>query len=54
MKSGRYLYAGAVLVALVVGLGVWKPAHVKADHDGVPKFRVDRLLAQRAAGSDRL
>lgn len=41
MRSGRYLYACAVLVALVVGLGVWKPTHVKADRDDVPKFRVD-------------
>jgi len=41
MKSARYLYAGAVLVALVVGLGFWNPTHVKADRDHVPKFRVD-------------
>jgi len=41
MKSGRYLYAGAVVVALVVGLGVWNPLQVKAGHDGSPKFRVD-------------
>ena len=41
MKSGRYLYAGAVVVALVVGLGLWKPSHLKADRDDVPKFRVD-------------
>src|SRR5450756_2127570 len=45
MKSGRYLYAGAVVVALVVGLGLWNPMHVKADRDRdhVPKFRVDPL-----------
>ena len=43
MKSGRCLYVGAVLVALVVGLGLWKPLQVNADHHGdqVPKFRVD-------------
>jgi len=41
MRSARYLYAGAVVVALVVGLGLWKPTHVKADRDHVPKFRVD-------------
>jgi len=41
MKSGRYLYAGALLLALVVGLGFWKPAHVKADRDRHPKFKVD-------------
>lgn len=43
MKSGRYLYAGAVIVALVVGLGLWNPMHVKADRDHAPKFRVDPL-----------
>ena len=41
MRSGRYLYAGALVVALVVGLGLWKPTHVKADRDHAPKFRVD-------------
>jgi len=41
MKSGRWLYAGAVVVALVIGLGLWNPIHVKADRDYVPKFRVD-------------
>jgi hypothetical protein len=41
MKSGRCLYAGAVVLALVVGLGLWKPLHVKADHDRAPRFRVD-------------
>ncbi len=41
MKSGRCLYVGAVLVALVVGLGFWKPTHVKADRDHTPTFRVD-------------
>lgn len=43
MKSGRYIYAGALVVALVVGLGLWKPTHVKAHHERVPKFRVDPL-----------
>jgi len=46
MKSGRYLYAGALVVALVVGLGLWKPSHVKADRDDVPKFRVDATWPQ--------
>ena len=43
MKNGRLLYAGAVIIALVVGLGLWNPTHVKADRDrdGVPKFKVD-------------
>lgn len=41
MKSGRYLYAGAVVVALVVGLGFWNPTHVKADRHHKPRFRVD-------------
>jgi hypothetical protein len=43
MKSGRCLYAGALLVALVVGLGLWNPIKVKAGHerDRTPKFRVD-------------
>jgi len=41
MKSGRYWYVGALLVALVVGLGFWKPTRATAHHDGVPKFRVD-------------
>jgi len=44
MKSGRCLYAGAVVVALLIGLGLWKPSYVKAnpdDSDAVPRFRVD-------------
>ena len=44
MKSGRYLYAGALVVALSIGLGLWKPSHVKANpdaSDAVPRFRVD-------------
>ena len=41
MKRARYLYAGALVVALVVGLGFWRPTHVKADRDHLPKFRVD-------------
>ncbi len=43
MKSARYLYAGAVVVALVVGLGFWNPLQVKAGHDRdrTPKFAVD-------------
>lgn len=43
MRSGRCLYVGAVVVALVIGLGLWNPMHVKADHDrdGVARFRVD-------------
>ena len=44
MKSGRCLYAGALVVALLIGLGLWKPSHVKANpdaSDAVPRFRVD-------------
>lgn len=41
MRSGRCIYAGALLVALVIGLGFWKPAQVSADPEGTPKFRVD-------------
>lgn len=41
MKSGRCLYAGAVVVALVIALGFWNPSHVKAAPQGFPKFRVD-------------
>ena len=43
MRLGRCIYAGAVLVALVIGLGFWKPLHVIADHDRdhSPRFRVD-------------
>jgi len=41
MKNGRWLYAGAVVIALVVGLGFWNPAQVKAGHYGIPKFKVD-------------
>ena len=36
MKSVRYLYAGAVAVALVIGLGIWNPIHVGAAPDSVP------------------
>lgn len=43
MKSGRYLYAGALTVALVIGLGFWKPSQVKANPDPIPRFRVDPL-----------
>jgi len=39
MKSARYLYAGAVLMALVVGLRLWNPMHVKAD--GANIFSLD-------------
>jgi len=44
MKSGRGLYAGALVVALLIGVGLWKPSHVKAnsdDSDAIPRFRVD-------------
>lgn len=41
MKSGRGLYAGAVVVALVAGVGLWKPTQVRADPDPSPKFRLD-------------
>ena len=41
MKRVWYLYAGVVVVALVVSLGLWNPVHVKAGGYGTPKFRVD-------------
>jgi hypothetical protein len=41
MRYGRCIYLGALLVALAVGLGLWRPSHVKADPEGFPKFRVD-------------
>ena len=41
MKSGRYLYAGAIVVALAIGFGLWNPMHVKADPDHTPRFAVD-------------
>jgi hypothetical protein len=41
VKSGRYLYAGAVVVAVVAGLGLWKPTPVKAVPDPAPQFRRD-------------
>ena len=50
MKIGRYLYAGGVLVALVVGVGIWNPLAVAQNdnsqgdnNNGTPKFRVDPL-----------
>ena len=39
MKTVHYLYAGALVVALVVGLGLWKPSHVRADADPDPAFQ---------------
>jgi len=42
MKIRRCLYAGALVVALIVGLGLWKPSHVKANGGyGPPTFTVD-------------
>ncbi len=41
MTRGRCIYLGALLVALVIGLGVWRPSLVKAASEGFPKFRVD-------------
>jgi NHL repeat len=41
MKGARWLYAGALAVALVIGLGFWRPGHVTAAEDGTPAFRVD-------------
>ena len=41
MKGGRYLYLGAVITVLVIGLGLWNPRHVKANPDPAPTFVVD-------------
>ncbi|PYY08660.1 MAG: hypothetical protein DMG69_14255 [Acidobacteria bacterium] len=46
MKSGRYVYLGAVLAALVIGLGLWNPLHVKANPDPAPRFVVDPFWPQ--------
>lgn len=39
----RWMYAGAILVALVAAFGLWKPSQVMADSDDVPRFSVDPL-----------
>ncbi len=42
MKVVRLLYLGTVVLALIVGLGLWHPKKVKADHGGRgPSFVVD-------------
>src|SRR5579884_2613675 len=41
MKLSRLIYSGAVVLALVVGLGLWHPLHVRAGYPSTPKFRVD-------------
>jgi hypothetical protein len=41
MKSARYLYAGAITIALVVGLRLWNPVHVKAEGDPEKMFSLD-------------
>src|SRR5271167_4007227 len=47
MKTRRCLYVGALVVALVVGLGLWKPSHVRANGDDPPPpFRVDASWPQ--------
>lgn len=41
--KGRYLYVGAVVVALAISWGLWHPVSVKADRRGLnsPRFVVD-------------
>jgi hypothetical protein len=46
MKGGRYLYLGAVVAALIMGLGLWKPIHVNANPDPAPRFVVDPFWPQ--------
>jgi len=45
MKGWRYLYAGTLVLAVVVGVGLWNPlnrADAKKDHtDKIPRFVVD-------------
>jgi hypothetical protein len=41
MKTGRWLYAGVLVVALVIGLGFWKPTKVTAKANKAPTFVVD-------------
>ena len=44
MKLARLAYVGAIVVALIIGLGLWRPAKVKAkakSPDGSPTFTVD-------------
>ncbi len=44
MRAGRYVYAGAIVLALIVAFGLWKPIHVKADRGSnpqPPRYRVD-------------
>src|SRR3989441_11607949 len=45
MKGWRYLYAGTLVLAVVVGVGLWNPrnrAEAKKDHtDKTPRFVVD-------------
>src|SRR5437870_3167938 len=42
MRGGRYLYAGALVVALVVGFCLWSPfGQVNANNPNVPRFVVD-------------
>ncbi len=46
MKYGRCIYAGVLLAALALGLGLWKPSHVNAAPENIPKFRVDPFWPQ--------
>ena len=44
MKLARLAYVGAIVLALIIGLGLWRPAKVKAkakSPDGSPTFTVD-------------
>ncbi len=43
-RVGRYVYAGAVIIAFIVAFGLWNPfmtESVRADLFGVPRYRVD-------------
>ena len=42
MKVWRWMYVGALVLALVVGLGLWNPlSHVNARNSEVPQYIVD-------------
>jgi hypothetical protein len=44
MKKWSFVYLATVVVALAVGLGVWKPLKAKADDDNkAPAYKVDPL-----------
>jgi len=42
MKLTRWAYFGAIVFALIIGMGLWRPSNVKASHpDSPPAFTVD-------------